>query len=131
MSAASAVSELTRSAQARWARTRSVGRTAFVWRYGVAGWGVPAGTVTSCYHVIHEHTPGAAWSIAGLRPLWQSIVGLMIACGIVGYLFGAWLWDSCEARFAPHPGASDPGASDPGEPDLGTRDAGTSDPDAT
>ncbi len=101
MSAASAVSELARSAQARWARTRSVGRTAFVWRYGVAGWGVPAGTVTSCYHVIHAHTPGAAWSIAGLRPLWQSIAGLMIACGVVGYLFGAWLWDACETHFTP------------------------------
>ncbi len=101
MSAASAVSELARSAQARWARTRSVGRTAFVWRYGVAGWGVPAGTVTSCYHVIHVHTPGAAWSIAGLRPLWQSIAGLMIACGVVGYLFGAWLWDACETHFTP------------------------------
>src|SRR5580704_8035554 len=89
------------TAQERWARTRTIGRVAFVWRYGVVLWGLPAGTITACYHVIQLHTPGTAWSIAEIRPMWQSIAGVMIACGIVGYLIGAWLWDACVTRFAP------------------------------
>jgi hypothetical protein len=101
MTDANGVEQLARTGQARWARTRTVGRATFVWRYGVVGWGIPIGAVTACYDVIHLHAPGAAWSVAGLRPLWQSIVGLMVACGVVGYLFGAWLWDACEARFGP------------------------------
>lgn len=101
------VAELTRTAQARWAKVRSGGRAIFIWRYGVVGWGLPAGTLTACYHVIHAHARGAAWSVAALRPLWESIIGLMLACGCVGYLLGAWLWDACQARFPLEPGAGE------------------------
>jgi hypothetical protein len=88
------------TAQERWARTRLAGRTGFIWRFGVIAWGLPAGTITACYHVIHLHARGTAWSIAEIRPLWESVAGLMVACGIAGYLLGAWLWDACESHFA-------------------------------
>jgi hypothetical protein len=89
------------TAHERWAKTRTLGRTAFIWRYGVVAWGLPAGTLTDCYHVIHLHERGTAWSLAAMRPMWGSIAGIMFACGVVGYLFGAWLWDACESHFAP------------------------------
>jgi hypothetical protein len=90
-------------AHARWSRTRAAGRRAFIWRYGVAGWGLPAGAVAVVYHIlrVHASTPGMSLSVAGVRPLWVSICALFMVCGVVGYLLGAWLWDYCEARFAP------------------------------
>jgi hypothetical protein len=91
-----------RQAQARWIRTRGMGRTAFVWRYGVVGWGLPCGGLSAAYHVIRARAldPALPWSAAAIRPLLGSIVGLMVVVGVVAYLFGAWLWDFCEARFA-------------------------------
>jgi hypothetical protein len=95
------VSEALAHSQARWARTRLTGRRAFVWRYGVAGWGLPAGALATAYRIlrVRASTPGIPLSVAGVRPLWLSIVALFVVCGLVGYLLGAWLWDYCEARF--------------------------------
>lgn len=95
------VPEAVAQAQARWARTRIAGRRAFVWRYGVASWGLPAGALTTVYRVfrLRASTPGLALSLAAVRPLWLSIVAVFTVCGVVGYLLGAWLWDYCEARF--------------------------------
>jgi hypothetical protein len=104
------------TAQERWAKTRTIGRSAFIWRYGVILWGLPVATITACYHVIQLHARGAAWSLAEVRPMWQSIVGIMIACGIIGYLFGAWLWDACESHFSPPP--SPPAAPSPHSPSV-------------
>jgi hypothetical protein len=94
-------SELVAHAQARWARTRATGRRAFVWRYGVVGWGLPAGALATAYHIfrVRASTPGMTLSVTAVRPLWVSVVGLFVVCGVVGYLLGAWLWDYCEARF--------------------------------
>ena len=93
--------EMVAHAQARWARTRAGGRGAFVWRYGVAGWGMPAGALAAGYHILRTRAmnPGMPLSVAGVRPFWMSIAALFIVCGVVGYLLGAWLWDYCEARF--------------------------------
>ena len=95
------VSESVAHSQARWARTRMAGRRAFVWRYGVAGWGLPAGALSTVYHIlrVHASTPGMTLSVAAVRPLWLSIVALFVVCGLVGYLLGGWLWDYSEARF--------------------------------
>ncbi len=95
------VSEAVAHSQARWARTRLGGRRAFILRYGVAGWGLPAGAITTAYHIlrVRASTPGMPLSVAAVRPLWLSIVALFVVCGLVGYLLGAWLWDYCEARF--------------------------------
>jgi hypothetical protein len=88
-----------RQAEARWRRTRAGGRSAFVWRYGVVGWGLPAGLLAAVYHVARAGALGGSWSPAAIRPLWGSIAGLLVVCGVVGYLLGAWLWDYCEAKF--------------------------------
>ncbi len=92
-----------RQAQARWVRNRDAGRTAFIWRYGVIGWGLPVGAASAAYHLFRAHAsdPTVAWTAASIRPLWGSIAGLLVVCGVVGYVFGAWLWDYCEARFGP------------------------------
>jgi hypothetical protein len=94
-------SELVAQAQARWTRTRAAGRRAFVWRYGVAGWGLPAGALAAVYHIlrVRTSTPGMALSVAAVRPLWVSLAALLVVCAVVGYLLGSWLWDYCEARF--------------------------------
>jgi len=94
-------SELVAQAQARWTRTRAGGRRAFVWRYGVAGWGLPAGALAAVYHIlrVRASTPGMALSVAAVRPLWVSLAALIVVCAVVGYLLGSWLWDYCEARF--------------------------------
>jgi hypothetical protein len=97
------------TAQERWARTRSIGRTGFIWRYGVVAWGLPGGTVTAIYRVIQLHARGTEWSLHVIRPLWESVAGIFVACGIVGYLLGAWLWDACESQFAPDDDAASRG----------------------
>jgi hypothetical protein len=67
---------------------RASGRKSFLWRYGVAGWGVPCTIVTVAYHALKEH---------GL--VWSAVLGLFAACGAVGYLLAAWVWDECEAHY--------------------------------
>jgi hypothetical protein len=91
-----------RRAQERWLRTRAAGRSSFVWRYGVIGWGLPAGLFAAGYHILRlraaSPNPGPL-SLAALRPQWESLAGLIIVSCVVGYLLGAWLWDFCESRF--------------------------------
>jgi hypothetical protein len=67
---------------------RAGGRSAFLWRYGVAGWGVPCSIVTVAYHTLRERAI-----------VWSAVVGLFVACGAVGYLLAAWVWDECEAHY--------------------------------
>ena len=64
----SPASETVAHAQARWARTRLAGRRAFVWRYGVASWGLPAGALTTVYRIlrVRASTPGMALSVAAV-----------------------------------------------------------------
>ena len=38
----------------RWRKLRAGGRSAFVWRHGVVGWGLPAALVTAAYKVIER-----------------------------------------------------------------------------
>jgi hypothetical protein len=49
---------------------------------------VPCTIVTVGYHALREH---------GL--VWGAVVGLFAACGAVGYLLAAWVWDECEAHY--------------------------------
>jgi hypothetical protein len=89
-------------ARTRWLRTRDAGRSAFVWRYGIVGWGLPAGAVSAFVHVVRVHGSGPPWTMEAVRPLWGSVAGLISVSAVVGYLLGSWLWDFCEARFGHH-----------------------------
>ncbi|HWZ57871.1 MAG TPA: hypothetical protein VNW46_02755 [Gemmatimonadaceae bacterium] len=84
-------------ARQRWERLRAGGRAAFVWRYGVFGWGAPCGIVSVCYHVLKER--GFVWPIPSFTSLWVGIIGLLVASGATGYLLAAGLWDACEASY--------------------------------
>lgn len=82
---------------ARWARLRSGGRSAFVWRNGVVGWGLPAAVVTALYKVVE--TQGLAWPPTLPDELRPALVLIALVFPALGYLFGGWLWAQGEARF--------------------------------
>lgn len=87
---------------ARWERTRSRGRTWFVWLNGVAAWGIPAAMFTIAYKVFQEQ---GALSMATLAAPFSHKLRLAIAICLVvfpfmGHLLGQRLWDKAEADYA-------------------------------
>lgn len=82
-------------ADARWERQRAMGRRAFVWRYGVLGWGLPAALLTIAYAFIKEQ--GFSWSAgAASSRLRVGIVITLVLFPVLGHLFGGRLWDARE-----------------------------------
>jgi hypothetical protein len=83
------------TADARWERQRAMGRRAFVWRYGVLGWGLPAALLTIAYAFIREQ--GFTWSAGGASSrLRVGIVITLVLFPVIGHLFGGRLWDARE-----------------------------------
>lgn len=82
---------------ARWARLRDGGRSAFLWRNGVVGWGLPAAVVTALYKVVEVQ--GLAWPPTLSDELRPALVLIALVFPALGYLFGGWLWAQGEARF--------------------------------
>jgi hypothetical protein len=82
----------------RWERMRAGGRSAFVWRSGVAGWGLPAALVTGAYKVIQEQ--GLGWPPELTDGLRTALVLIALVFPALGYVFGGWLWAQGEARYA-------------------------------
>ncbi|MHB1224372.1 MAG: hypothetical protein ACYC2G_10070 [Gemmatimonadaceae bacterium] len=84
----------------RWERLRSQGRSHFVWRHGVAGWGIPAAILTMAYKLFEAR--GLAWSLSTplSTDLRHAFALIAIAFPALGYLFGGWLWTQGEARYA-------------------------------
>ncbi|HSY83363.1 MAG TPA: hypothetical protein VK807_16490 [Gemmatimonadaceae bacterium] len=56
---------------------------------------MPCSIVTVAYHTLRERAI-----------VWSAVVGLFVACGAVGYLLAAWVWDECEAHY--EAGAAEP-----------------------
>ncbi|MFI5309931.1 MAG: hypothetical protein ACHQQ3_01760 [Gemmatimonadales bacterium] len=82
-------------ADPRWERQRARGRRAFVWRYGVLGWGLPAALLTIAYAFIKEQ--GLRWSAdAASSKLRLGIVIALVLFPALGHLFGARLWNARE-----------------------------------
>jgi hypothetical protein len=80
---------------ARWEQQRAMGRRAFVWRYGVLGWGLPAALLTIAYAFIKEQ--GFSWSAdAASSKLRIGIAVTLVLFPVLGHLFGGRLWDSRE-----------------------------------
>lgn len=83
----------------RWERLRSQGRSYFVWRHGVAGWGIPAAILTMGYKLFEAR--GLAWSLSIplSTDLRHAFAIIAVAFPALGYLFGGWLWTQGEARY--------------------------------
>lgn len=99
----------------RWERLRSQGRSHFVWRHGVAGWGIPAAVLTMGYKLVEAR--GLAWPVAlPLSPdLRHAFALIAVAFPALGYLLGGWLWSRCEARYAARPSGEPAGGPAAGD----------------
>ncbi len=79
----------------RWEKQRAMGRRAFVWRYGVLGWGLPAALLTIAYAFTKEQ--GFSWSAdAASSKLRLGIVITLVLFPALGHLFGGRLWEARE-----------------------------------
>jgi hypothetical protein len=95
--AASAAGEERPSSIARWERNRAMGRSTFIWRRGVFGWGVPIALVTIAYQVVQEQ--GFVWRLVMTQHLKTGIGLAMLVFPLCGYLFARWLWTTGEENY--------------------------------
>jgi hypothetical protein len=82
----------------RWERNRAMGRSQFIWRRGVFGWGIPIALVTVAYQVVQEQ--GFVWRLVMTQHLKVGIGLAMVVFPLCGYLFGRWLWTEGEENYA-------------------------------
>jgi hypothetical protein len=81
---------------AQWEQHRARGRTDFVLRRGVLGYGVPAALLAVAYRVVQEQgfvLPHLTDSLRG------AIAVALVVFPLCGGLFGRWLWNTGEARY--------------------------------
>lgn len=84
----------------RWERLRSRGRTAFIWRYGVAMWGIPAAVITILYKIQQELGLSLASLALPFPHKLRLAIGIsMVFFPILGHVFGRQLWDRGEADY--------------------------------
>ena len=81
----------------RWERSRAMGRTTFIWRRGVFGWGIPVALVTIAYQVVQEQ--GFVWRLVMTQHLKTGIALAMVVFPLCGYLFGRYLWTVGEENY--------------------------------
>jgi hypothetical protein len=82
---------------ARWERNRALGRSTFIWRRGVFGWGIPVALVTIAYQVVQEQ--GFVWRLVLTQHLKTGIAIAMLVFPLCGYLFGRYLWTAGEENY--------------------------------
>lgn len=85
-------------ARRRWEEQRAHGRTAFIWRNGVLGWGLPAAVLTALYKLIQDQ--GLVLSPILTPTLRNALVLIVVVFPVLGWLFGGWLWERGEERHA-------------------------------
>lgn len=85
------------AALARWERTRAMGRTTFIWRRGVFGWGVPVALVTIAYQIVQEQ--GFVRRLVMTQHLKVGVGIAMLVFPLCGYLFGRYLWTAGEENY--------------------------------
>ena len=85
------------AAIARWERNRAMGRTTFIWRRGVFGWGIPVALVTIAYQVVQEQ--GFVWRLVMTQHLKTGIGVAMLVFPLCGYLFARYLWTAGEENY--------------------------------
>jgi len=84
-------------ALARWERNRAMGRSTFIWRRGVFGWGIPVALLTIAYQVVQEQ--GFVWRLVMTQHLKTGIAIAMLVFPLCGYLFGRYLWTTGEENY--------------------------------
>jgi hypothetical protein len=84
-------------ALARWERNRAMGRSTFIWRRGVFGWGIPVALITIAYQVVQEQ--GFVWRLVMTQHLKTGIAIAMLVFPLCGYLFGRYLWTTGEENY--------------------------------
>src|SRR5688572_22625109 len=82
---------------ARWERNRAMGRSTFIWRRGVFGWGIPVALLTIAYQVVQEQ--GFVWRLVMTQHLKTGIAIAMLVFPLCGYLFGRYLWTTGEENY--------------------------------
>ena len=82
---------------ARWERNRAMGRSTFIWRRGVFGWGIPVALVTIAYQVVQEQ--GFVWRLVMTQHLKTGIGIAMLVFPLCGYLFARYLWTAGEENY--------------------------------
>ena len=82
---------------AAWERNRAMGRSTFIWRRGVFGWGIPVALVTIAYQVVQEQ--GFVWRLVMTQHLKTGIGVAMLVFPLCGYLFGRYLWTTGEENY--------------------------------
>lgn len=85
------------SAIVRWERNRAMGRSTFIWRRGVFGWGIPVALITIAYQVVQEQ--GFVWRLVMTQHLKTGIGVAMLVFPLCGYLFGRYLWTTGEENY--------------------------------
>ena len=86
-----------REAMHVWEQRRAGGRSSFIWRYGVLGWGLPAALITVAYAVIKEH--GRGWEGPFTTKLRVGVALAVIVFPAIGHLMGRRMWESGEERY--------------------------------
>ncbi|HEX7123927.1 MAG TPA: hypothetical protein VF178_16235 [Gemmatimonadaceae bacterium] len=82
---------------ARWEKQRARGRTDFILRRGVVGWGFPAALLVVLYKIVQEQ--GFVLSPVLTDNVRTAIVIAFLVFPFCGWLFGGWLWRTGEDRY--------------------------------
>lgn len=82
---------------AAWERNRAMGRSLFIWRRGVFGWGIPVALITIAYQIVQEQ--GFVRRLVMTQHLRTGIAIAVLVFPLCGYLFGRWLWTTGEENY--------------------------------
>jgi hypothetical protein len=73
----------------KWAKTTALGRSRFVWLYGVLGWGVPTAILFSLIQAIQ----------LGWDEFFFQLIPALVLFPLGGILWGRLMWKFMESRY--------------------------------
>ena len=92
---------------AKWERTRSRGKSRYVWFTGVLGWGVPMLIAMTLFTYVQQY--GANWPTAEEIPILLISLNLIL-WPLGGYLSGVAMWSTLEVAYRAHADGSTRGS---------------------
>ena len=81
----------------RWEQERARGRTTFVVRRGVIGWGLPAAFLAIAYKALQVRELTTSLMLS--HDLRVAAMVALVVFPFCGFLFGHWLWRTGEERY--------------------------------